>query len=233
MNHSKEKPDQVVYARVWQIPVRVAHWVMFFSIITLGITGYLIGNPGFSEPTEASKVYTFGNIRFIHFLAGYILAASFLLRLYWGLVGNHFSRWLTMLPFTKNRFEGIFRESRALLWPKGKLRVYTGHSPLANVGYLVLYLGLLTSIVTGFTLYAQSNYTPFWRKIAAGGLSLFGNNLNNIHLVHHLLLWFFILFFMVHLYLVIYTVTVSRTTQVDTMISGKKFVFREELEEAD
>lgn len=233
MNGGKEKVSEVVYTKVWQTPIRIAHWLMFLSVITLGITGYLIGNPSFSEPTEASKIYTFGKIRFIHFTAAYVLLTAFLIRLYWGLVGNRFSRWLLMLPITGKRIKAIFSEAGDLLMPKGKLRVYTGHSPLANVIYLIVYLGVLFSIITGFTLHAQAHYTPFWRTIAAWGLGLFGNNLNNVHFLHHLMLWFFILFVMVHLYLVVYTVIVSRTTEIDTMVSGRKFVFREELHETE
>jgi len=80
-------------------------------------------------------------------------------------------------------------------------------------------------------MYAASQYTPFWRRIAAWGLALFGNNLNQVHLLHHFLLWIFALFVIFHLYMVIYTVVVSYTTEVDTMISGYKFVLKSELAE--
>ena len=221
--------EEVVYTHVWEIPIRIAHWVTFVSVVVLGITGYLIGNPSFSAPTEAAKTYSLGNIRFLHLAAAYTLISAFVLRIYWGLVGNRFSRWVTMLPITKKRWGGVFVEIKDLLLPKGRLRVYTGHSPLANIGYLILYLGVFFSIVTGLTLHAHAHYSPWWRKIAVWGLAVFGNNLNSVHFLHHLMLWFFALFVFVHLYLVIYTVVVSRTTEVDTMISGKKFVFEKEL----
>jgi len=220
---------RVIYTKVWEAPVRIAHWLMVFSIITLGITGYLIGNPPFSAPVEASETFTFGTIRFLHFLAGYVLLAAFILRLYWGFVGNRFSRWWAMLPVRKRTWRGIVREIRDLLYPRGRFRVYTGHSPTANVIYLIVYLGVLFSIVTGFTMYAAAKYSSFWRALAETGLALFGHNLNLVHLLHHLMLWFFAAFLIVHLYLVVYTMVVSRTTEIDTMISGKKFVFEEEL----
>ena len=225
-----ERPEsRIIYMKVWQAPVRIAHWLMFASVVTLGITGYLIGNPPFSAPVEASRIYTFGTIRFLHFLAGYALLASFLLRLYWGFVGNRFSRWVTMLPVRKWQWRWMGGEISSLLWPRIRYRVYTGHSPLGNVSYLLVYLGVLFSIVTGFTLYAHQKYTPFWRTLGAWGLALFGHNLNFVHLLHHLMLWFFAIFLVVHLYLVVYTMVVTRTTEIDTMISGKKFVFEEEL----
>jgi Ni/Fe-hydrogenase 1 B-type cytochrome subunit len=229
MEPVNESSKRVIFAKVWQLPIRIAHWLIFLSVVTLGITGYLIGNPSFSAPTEASKIYSFGNVRYIHFLAAYVLVSAFLIRLYWGFVGNRFSRWLTMLPLTTGRWKGIFAETADLVLPKGRLRVYTGHSPMANLGYIAVYAGILFSIVSGFTLHAAAHYSPAWRKVAAWGLALFGNNLNTVHLLHHVMMWFFALFLLVHLYLVIYTVVVSRTTEIDTMFSGKKFVFEGEL----
>lgn len=170
MNASPGATERVIYMKVWQAPVCVAHWIIAISIIVLGVTGYLIGNPSFSAPTEASKVYTFGTIRFIHFLAGYVFLAAFLLRLYWGYVGNRFSRWSTMLPMSRWQWKRIVAELGELGLPRGRFRVYTGHSPLANIFYVLLYLGSLFSIVSGFTLYAQAQYSPFWRTIAHGGL---------------------------------------------------------------
>ena len=221
--------EKVIYTRVWEAPVRIAHWFMVASIITLGITGYLIGNPPFSSPVEASQSFTFGTIRFIHFLAAYVLLAAFLLRLYWGFVGNRFARWWQMLPVRKRNWRGIAREIGSLLYPRKGLRVYTGHSPAANLMYIIIYLGVAFSIVSGFTLYAAAKYTPFWRWLAHTGLALFGENLNTVHFLHHLMLWFFATFFVIHLYLVVYTMVVTRTTEIDTMISGKKFVFADEL----
>lgn len=229
MRESPGTTERVIYMKVWQAPVCIAHWIIAISIIMLGITGYMIGNPSFSEPTEASKIYTFGTTRFLHFLAGYVLLAAFLLRLYWGCVGNRFSRWSTMLPMTKRRWKHIFADLGAFLLRRGKYPVYTGHSPLANVFYTLLYLGALFSIVSGFTLYAHAQYSPFWRTIATWGLGFFGNNLNMVHLLHHMLLWAYAAFLVVHLYMVVYTIVVSRTTMIDTIISGKKFVLEDEL----
>lgn len=228
MTVKEKKKEKVVYIKVWEMPVRFVHWMTFLSVITLGISGYYIGNPSFSMPAEASASHTVGNIRFIHFSAGFLLISCFLIRLYWGFVGNRFSRWLTMLPHTKERWKGIFWEIEDLLKPRGRLRIYTGHSPAANMIYLFVYLGIFFAILTGLTLYSQSHYSPLWRQIAYFGIWLFGD-LNTVHFLHRLMLWFFALMVLLHLYFVIYTVVVSRTTEIDTMFSGMKFVFESEL----
>ncbi len=219
--------------RVWEAPVRLAHWVIVGSVVVLAITGYYIGNPSFSAPGDAAGLFEFGTIRFLHFAAGYLLLAAFLLRLYWGFVGNRYARWRHMLPLTGRQWKGMVSELRDLLLPRGKFRVYTGHSPLANLIYVIVYLAVAFSLLTGFTMYAAAHYTPFWRWLTAFGLRFFGENLNQVHFLHHGLLWFFAVFLLVHLYLVVYTVVLSRTTEVDTMISGYKFVLAEELSEDD
>lgn len=228
---TRREREEMVLRKVWEAPVRVSHWVMTFSIVVLWVTGYFIGNPQFSAPGDAAVLFEFGTIRFLHFAAAYLLLAAFLLRLYWGFVGNRYARWTFMLPLRGWQWKGILEELKDLFLPRGPLRVYTGHAPLANVIYVVVYLMVGFALLTGFTMYAAAQYTPFWRAVASWGLRLFGNNLNQVHFLHHWLLWFFAVFVLVHLYLVVYTVIFSRTTEVDTMISGYKFVLKSELAE--
>lgn len=227
------RPADVVLYRVWERPVRITHWFMFLSVLTLCVTGYLIARPPFSAPTEASNSYVHGTIRYIHFVAAYVLLFSFLIRLYWGFVGNRFCRWSNMLPITRRRWQGIWVEIDSLLFPWKGHYVYTGHAPLASVIYLCAYAGVIVALGSGFIHYAQSHYSPFWRWVAGTGLSLFGYNLKVIHLVHHQMLWFFVVYFIAHIYMVAYTMGVSRTTEVDTMVTGRKFVHRDDLSPYD
>ncbi len=227
------RPHDVVLYRVWEKPVRITHWFMFLSVLTLCVTGYLISRPPFSAPTEASDSYVHATIRFIHFVAAYVLLFSFLIRLYWGFVGNRFCRWSHMLPVTAKRWRGIFAEIETLLFPWKSAHVYMGHAPLASVIYLGAYAGVVVALGSGFIHYAQSHYSPFWRWVAGVGLSAFGYNLKVIHLVHHQMLWFFVVYFIVHLYMVGHTMYVSRTTEIDTMITGRKFVHRDDISPYD
>jgi len=227
------RPPDVVAYRVWELPIRIAHWMMFAAITTLCITGYLIGRPLLASPSEAAKEYVHATLRFVHFTAAFVLLTSFFLRLYWGFMGNRFARWSRMFPVTRRRWQGIWDDLVALLLPWRAHKVYTGHAPLANLIYLSAYAGVVVGLVSGFIQYAQSHYSPFWRWIASTGLSLFGNNLNVINLVHHQTLWFFVVYVIAHVYMVTYTLVVSRTAEVDTMISGRKFIYREDLSPYD
>jgi Ni/Fe-hydrogenase 1 B-type cytochrome subunit len=79
---------------VWQLPVRFYHWMNALCIVILAATGYLIGRPiAIVISSEASFSYWFGTVRFVHFVAAFIFFFNFVFRLYWGFVGNKYSRW--------------------------------------------------------------------------------------------------------------------------------------------
>ena len=57
---------------VWELPVRVYHWINAVALVLLCITGYLIGAPIRAfYAAEAYQQYWFGWVRFIHFLCAY------------------------------------------------------------------------------------------------------------------------------------------------------------------
>ena len=58
---------------VWELPVRLFHWLNALSITVLAITGFIIADPpAILSNAEASEIYWFGTVRFIHFTAAYI-----------------------------------------------------------------------------------------------------------------------------------------------------------------
>ena len=100
----KTAPKPVEYRRiyVWELPVRVYHWINAVALVALCITGYLIGAP--SSPFYAAQAYQqywFGWVRFIHFLCAFVYVFNFLARLYWGFVGNKYSHWNAFFPLKK------------------------------------------------------------------------------------------------------------------------------------
>ena len=83
---------------VYEAPLRVWHWVHTISFIVLAVTGYLIVYPLPSIGGEASDHFMMGNIRLIHFIAGYVFAIGFVVRIYWAIVGNHYAREIFIRP---------------------------------------------------------------------------------------------------------------------------------------
>jgi Ni/Fe-hydrogenase 1 B-type cytochrome subunit len=98
-----EAKQPVEYRRlyVWELPVRVYHWINALALVTLCLTGYLIGAPVRAfYAAEAYQQYWFGCVRFIHFVAAFVYVFNFAARLYWGFVGNQYARWRAFFPLT-------------------------------------------------------------------------------------------------------------------------------------
>ncbi|HFE38680.1 MAG TPA: Ni/Fe-hydrogenase, b-type cytochrome subunit, partial [Gammaproteobacteria bacterium] len=102
VNHTQQTLQPAKY--VYQVPIRIWHWIQAFAILALGVSGFLIGSPPSSLSGEASAHYQMGYIRFIHFTAAWILIIGFLGRIYWAFVGNKHAREIFLPPIWKGEF---------------------------------------------------------------------------------------------------------------------------------
>lgn len=213
---------------VWELPVRAFHWVNGFCMLTLGLTGFLIGSPyAVVYAQEASFQYWFGTVRFLHFAAGYVFLINMLARTYWGFVGNRYANWNQFIPTSKKWFQDVVEVLKVdILQTRVKGRIHVGHNRLAGFVYFLTFWVFLFQAVTGFALYAAMS--PSWvGKIAAWVAAFFGSDMG-IRQWHHAMLWFYILFAMVHIYLVFYHDYVEGRGTTSSMVGGWKFE-REDL----
>lgn len=213
---------------VWELPVRAFHWVNGFCMLTLGLTGFLIGSPyAVVYAQEASFQYWFGTVRFLHFAAGYVFLVNMLARTYWGFVGNRYANWNQFIPTSKKWFQDVVEVLKVdILQTRVKGRIHVGHNRLAGFIYFITFWVFLFQAVTGFALYAAMS--PSWvGKIAAWVAAFFGSDMG-IRQWHHAMLWFYILFAMVHIYLVFYHDYVEGRGTTSSMVGGWKFE-REDL----
>ena len=64
--------------QVWELPVRIYHWVNALCILSLCITGYIIGSPpAFMRGTEAYFNFWFGTVQVYPFCYGICLLLQF------------------------------------------------------------------------------------------------------------------------------------------------------------
>jgi Ni/Fe-hydrogenase 1 B-type cytochrome subunit len=232
MNGQKIKARDVdlreVY--VWQLPVRFYHWINALCIFMLCVTGYLIGNPlDAGGHLEASESYMFGVIRFGHFLFSFIFFFNFVFRLYWGFVGNKYARWNNFIPLKKRQWQEIWCVIKVdILQIKRKNIESTGHNSLASLTYFITFLFFMVQSFTGFGMYAAMSDSWF-PKLFAWIVPLLGGDLMTRQ-IHHVLMWGFILFAVIHVYLVFYHDYIERRGVTSSMIGGWKFVEKENLE---
>jgi Ni/Fe-hydrogenase 1 B-type cytochrome subunit len=214
---------------VWELPVRVFHWINALAVLVLIVTGYLIGNPpAVMSNMEASYRYSFGLIRYIHFITAYIFVFNWVFRLYWAFVGNQYADWRNFIP-TKARYwkEIVSVLKIDVLLARHKEHLSVGHNAMAGFMYFILFLASLLITITGFGLYAQMS--DWWfPDLFAWVAQIFGDDfaLRNIH---HSLMWFFVLFSLIHIYLVFYHDYVEGRGEISSMGGGWKFIEEEEF----
>jgi len=216
---------------VWQLPVRFYHWLNALCIAVLCVTGYLIGNPiAMSSQSEASFSYWFGTVRFLHFLFSFIFFFNFLARIYWGFVGNKYAKWYNFIPFKKRQWTEIFNVIRVDILQLKNMKVDTiGHNSLASLTYFITFLIFLMQSLTGFGMYAAMSVSWF-PKMFAWIVPLLGGDLLTRQ-IHHILMWVFVIFAMIHIYLVFYHDYIERRGVTSSMIGGWKFIEEEDLKE--
>jgi Ni/Fe-hydrogenase 1 B-type cytochrome subunit len=210
---------------VWELPVRLWHWIMALCMVVLGVTGYLIGSPLSSVGGEASEHFQFGYIRFAHFAAAYIFAVVFVWRVVWAFFGNRYSRELFLVPvkmFDREFWRGFYGQTMHYLFVRREAEPWVGHNPLAMSGMFFMYaLGAVFMICSGFALYGEGLGRESWafKAFSSWLLPLLGSS-QNAHTLHHLGMWYLVVFTIIHLYMVVREDICSGETVISTMVNG-------------
>jgi Ni/Fe-hydrogenase 1 B-type cytochrome subunit len=228
VNQVDQEALRAVY--VWQLPVRFYHWINALCILALSITGFIIGDPpALQSAAEASFSYWFGTVRFIHFVFAYLFFFNFLLRIYWGFVGNRFANWRNYIPYSKRHWKHMWDVIKIdVLQIECSNNPNLGHNALASFTYFLTFIVFLLQVLTGFGMYAAMSHA-FIPSLFAWVPAILGGDAMTRE-IHHILMWFFILFSIVHVYLVFYHDYVERNGVTSSMIGGWKFYPRNKVE---
>ncbi len=212
---------------VWEVPVRFYHWLNFFALETLAVTGYLIGRPlAIQGAAEASFSYWFGVVRFIHFLASYIFFFNFVFRLYWGFAGNQFASWKNFIIYRKEQVKEIRQVLKVVILQATVKPIRTiGHNALAGFTYFLTFLAFAFQAMTGFGMYSAMS-DAWLPRLFAWVVPLMGGDFA-VRQWHHMFMWFFVIFYMSHVYLVFYHDYVEGRGILSSMGGGWKFVEKE------
>ena len=225
---SRSIPMREVY--VWELPVRLYHWINMLCVISLVITGFVIGNPpAFMSGTEAYFNYWFGTVRFIHFVSAFLFFFNFVFRTYWGFYGNEFSRWTNFIPLKRCQWKEIIDVIKVdVLQITHKKIDSIGHNALASFIYFITFLIFLLQCLTGFGMYSAMSQSSF-PKLFAWIVPFLGGDMS-VRQLHHISMWGFIIFAIVHVYLVFYHDYIERRGVTSSMIGGWKFIEEDVIE---
>jgi cytochrome b len=127
-------------AMVWDLPLRLFHWLMVCAVTVAAITGYLSSEWWLS----------------LHVLAGYALGYLLAFRMTWGFLGSYYSRFSSFPLRLRDVANHLFSVLRA------RPETHAGHNPVGAwmiVGLLTL---MILLVVTGLiVLGGQENLGPF------------------------------------------------------------------------
>ena len=238
----KDKAPTKSYKRiyVWELPVRIFHWLNALSIVVLAITGFLIGDPpAFMSQKEAWNSYLMGYIKITHFISAYVFFGVLIMRTYWAFVGNEYAHWTAFLPITK-KFK-INKRAFANIWHVIKYdllllkehqhklsNISIGHNFMATSTYVIMFLVALVLVFTGFGLY--SDLSNWWLpKLFSWVPSTLGGDFLTRQ-IHRISMWLILLFIIIHVYLAVFHDWLEARGEVSAMISGFKFVRTERVE---
>ncbi len=219
-----KKPVDYYRIYVWELPVRLYHGINAVAMILLCVTGYLIGEPHrVFYAAEAYQLYWFGIVRFIHFVSAFIWTFNFAFRIYWGFVGNRYASWRNYFPITKQQRHDIWNvlTTDVLQFRVKNDEIDIGHNSLAAFTYFITFLFFLAQVVTGFALYSSMSTSALpsmfnWIVPIMGGEAV-------VRFWHHLFMWFFVVFMIVHIYLAFYHDYIEGRGTISSIVGGWKF----------
>ena len=207
---------------VYQIPVRIWHWLHALSITTLIITGYFIANPLPSVSGEASDHFVMGTLRLVHFSAAFVFAIGLFVRFYLALVGNEYSRELLIVPLWRGEWwRRVWHELKFYAFLTRKTSKNIGHNPLAQLFMWLINIVLaLFMVCTGFALYSQGTGAGSWADSLFGWVFVLEASSQTVRMWHLMGMWLMLVFIIIHIYMVIRADFASRQNGASVIISG-------------
>lgn len=216
------KPEEYIVEHpdfVYSSSNRILHWIRALVITGLIITGFYIAYPFLSSEGSTDKLL-FGKWAMWHFILGFILISSGLLRIYLFFFGKDSEGELRSLKDVLSIRSWIVQLKSYFFI--GELRKKGLYGPLQFITYTAIMLLVVVASVTGLVLYVHVYhqgvggllYEPM-RAIEAwiGGLA-------KVRYIHHITMWGYLIFIPIHIYLVIWSAIRFRHGALDVMFTG-------------
>lgn len=202
--------------KCWSILLRLYHWAFALSIIFLVVTGFYINTPWTNTLQEGSMSWSMAWMRYIHFVAGYVFTGAVLARIFLYIFGNAQERITDALPITGRNINNLWRTLLNYSYIRDDHYPRLGHNVLAGLTYLITIIAAIFQLVSGFYLLFPETAWESW------GVSIFASQ-QNARFIHHLLMWWFMIFAFIHVYLVIWNDLMEPEGLVSSIFTGDKF----------
>lgn len=220
-----EEATPRVAVRVWELPVRITHWTIFFSVIVLSVTGFYIGNPFLLAGSDPA--FVMGWVRSVHTIAAFVMIAAVLFRIYWAFQGNRWSRWDQFIPVSSDRRQKGRESLKYYLFLRRDYPGSVGHNPLAGLTYTVVYVMFLVQIITGLALKGLDDPGGLLSDLTNWVFGL--GSIPAVRLTHHLIMWLTWGFVVHHLYSAVLVDSEEKNGVISSIFGGHKQVERDSL----
>lgn len=222
---AESHPTNVTVERVyiWELPVRLTHWLIFFSVLILSATGYYIANPYVAVPGLARDHFVMGTVRTVHMYTAIVFTLAVLVRFYWLFAGNRYAGLGEFIPVSQRRLRNLWNTFLYYSFIRRDPDHYPGHNGLAGASYALVFVIYVLLIATGVALYTvyASVDSPF--QVFQFLIPWFGG-LQMARLIHHVCMWLVLVFAVVHIYFVFLSSIIEQFGTFDSIFSGYKFL---------
>jgi Ni/Fe-hydrogenase 1 B-type cytochrome subunit len=224
--------SDIVRVYVWELPVRITHWLIAFSIVVLSVTGFYIGYPFVVVSGPAGEHFVMGWAKVLHAYTAYVFLAAVVARVIWMFTGNWYARWNSFIPVRAPRRRGIWQILKFYLFLLREPPPSVGHNALAGVTYSLVFAVYFVVIATGLILRGAGADVESPLRWFASWAPLFGG-LQITRWIHHAAMWLLLGFAVHHVYSGVAWSVIQGDGTMESIFSGYKFVPRDELRAAD
>jgi Ni/Fe-hydrogenase b-type cytochrome subunit len=222
---ARRPATELVRTYVWELPVRIAHWLIFFAFVSLASTGLFMHRP-FLLPSGQAP-FLMATVRFVHVVSGFVLIGAFAFRMYWFFKGNFWARWSAYIPIHREQWRGMGSMLEFYSFLRFEPGHRVGHNPLAALTYFIIYLLFLVEILTGLALYSRVVGNPVLTQFIGWLPQLIDPQY--LREIHYFLMFVFFSFVIFHVYLSVLVSIEEENGLLDSIFSGWKFVPAGEL----
>jgi Ni/Fe-hydrogenase 1 B-type cytochrome subunit len=198
---------------------RILHWIRALVITGLIITGFYIADP-FLSPDGSTEKLLFGKWAMWHFILGFVLISSGLLRIYLFFFGKDRDGELRSL-------KDVFSIKSWIIQLKsyffiGELQKKGIYGPLQFMTYFAITVLVIVASVTGLVLYVHVYHQGIggWLYEPMRAVEAWMGGLATVRYIHHITMWGYLIFIPIHIYLVIWSAIRFKHGALDVMFTG-------------
>lgn len=206
---------------VWEKPVRIVHWVIFFSVFVLGFTGYYMYDPFIIS--RGASVFLMATMRFVHEVTAFVFISAVLVRSYWWFTGNGWAHWTGFISTKGWWRRGLGRQLKYYLFLRRRPSTGLGHNPLAAVTYMLIWALFVVEIITGMALLDYVNGLGHGAQDFFFGWIFSIVSVTYVREIHFLIMFAILAFVIHHVYSAVLVSMEEGSGLMESIFSGYKY----------